>query len=122
MLSDTVPEPARFEDRDIRVNMPRFHTPNFEANVAAIAPFRSFCAERGWATAAAAMAWTLSRGAHVLPIPGTRTAAHLVELAAGGAITLDPEDLEAIDRLLPIGFAHGDRYGPQQYGAVERYC
>ena len=90
MLSDAVPVPAQFEDRDIRVKMPRFHTPNFEANVAAIAPFRSFCAERGWATAAAAMAWTLSRGAHVLPIPGTRTEAHLEELAAGGAIMLGP--------------------------------
>lgn len=122
MLSDTVPEPDAFGNGDIRVKMPRFLEPNFAANVAAIAGFRAFCAERGWATATAAIAWTLTRGAHVLPIPGTRTAAHLDELAAAMAMSLEPEDLEAIERLLPAGFAHGDRYAPEQYGAVERFC
>ncbi len=122
ILSDTAPVPAEFPERDIRRPMPRFQEPNFSANLEAIAPFRAFCAERGWATAAVAMAWTLTRGPHVLPIPGTRTAGHLEELAAGAHITLEPEDLAAIERLLPAGFAHGDRYAPQQYGAVERYC
>ena len=122
MLSDTEPVPEAFPAGDIRRPMPRFQEPNFSANLAAIAPFRAFCAERGWPTAAVAMAWVLSRGAHVLPIPGTRTAAHLDELAAGASISLEPEDLATIDRLLPAGFAHGDRYAPQQYGAVERYC
>lgn len=122
MLSDTTPEPSAFPKGDIRGPMPRFNEPNFSANLAAIAPFRAFCQDRGWPTAAVAMAWVLSRGPHVLPIPGTRTAAHLDELAAGGSITLEPEDLATIDRLLPPGFAHGDRYAPQQYGPVERYC
>ena len=122
ILSDTLPVPGAFPERDIRRPMPRFQEPNFSANVAAIAPFRAFCAERGWPTAAVATAWTLTRGGHVLPIPGTRSASHLDELALGSTLTLEPEDLAMIDRLLPAGFAHGDRYAPQQYGAVERYC
>ncbi|MEM9319298.1 MAG: aldo/keto reductase [Pseudomonadota bacterium] len=122
MLSDCVPEPAGFAERDIRQRMPRFQAPAFEANAAAIAPFRAWCGERGWATAAVAMAWLLAQAPHVLPIPGTRSATHLDELAAGAAIDLSADDLDQIDVLLPPGFAEGDRYTPAQYGAVERYC
>jgi aryl-alcohol dehydrogenase-like predicted oxidoreductase len=39
---------------------------------------------------AVAVAWTLHQGDHVLPIPGTRTAAHLRALAQAAEIALKP--------------------------------
>jgi aryl-alcohol dehydrogenase-like predicted oxidoreductase len=105
-----------------RSNMPRFIEPNFSANISRINHFRAFCAARGWSTPATALAWVLSRGPHLVPIPGTRHAAHVTDFAQAGQISLSPKDLAEIDRLLPPGFAAGDRYGDHQLLAVERYC
>lgn len=105
-----------------RANNPRFTQPNFTYNTLKINAFRSFCAARGWTTPATALAWLLSRGDHVIPIPGTRKAGHLAQWSQASQISFSPEDLAEIDRLLPPGFANGDRYGDQQLLAIERYC
>ncbi len=105
-----------------RSSNPRFTEPNFSANIAAIDGFRAFAAQRGWSTPALALAWLLQRWDHLIPIPGTRSAGHLRHCAQADAIRLDPADLAEIDRLLPPGFAAGDRYGDHQLMAIERYC
>lgn len=101
---------------------PRFTEPNFTANTLKINEFRTFCAARGWSTPATAIAWVLSKGDHLIPIPGTRSAANLRQFAQGAHITLTPEDHAEINRILPPGFAYGDRYADHQTLAVERYC
>ncbi|MEM1164419.1 MAG: aldo/keto reductase, partial [Pseudomonadota bacterium] len=59
---------------------------------------------------------------HILPIPGTRHIKHLEEVAQGGALDLSAEDLARIDKALPIGWCHGDRYNTAQWAGPERYC
>jgi aryl-alcohol dehydrogenase-like predicted oxidoreductase len=105
-----------------RSTNPRFTEPNFSANTAKINQFRTFCAERGWSTPATALAWVLSRGPHLIPIPGTRSATHLRQFAEGAEIVLTAEDHAEINRILPVGFAYGDRYADHQTQAIERYC
>lgn len=101
---------------------PRFLEPNYSANMALTDGLRAFARARGWATASVAIAWTMARGDHVLPIPGTRSTAHFADLVAGADITLSSEDLAEIERLLPVGWCHGDRYGPDQWIGPEKYC
>lgn len=122
MLGEVRPDPASFRDGDFRNGSPRFTEPNFAANCAAIDGLRAWAKARGWSTAGVAQAWCLTRGDHVLPIPGTRTSAHLDELAEGGTIDLTPADLAEIERLLPLGFAHGARYTEPQFVGIEQYC
>ena len=121
MLTDRQPDPSGFPDSDFRKFIPRFIDPNYRFNLEAIEPFRNLCAARGWSTAAAAVAWILDQGPHVLPIPGTRTAEHLRELAAAAEIAFTDEDRAEFGRLLPPGFAHGSRYSDAQWIGVERY-
>jgi len=122
MLCDAVPDPDAFGDVDFRASQPRFQRPNFAANVALIDGFRAFAAQRGWTTSALALAWIFHQGDHMLPIPGTRSRAHLNDWAGACEISLSGDDLVAIERLLPAGFAHGDRYSDAQIVGVERYC
>jgi aryl-alcohol dehydrogenase-like predicted oxidoreductase len=122
ILSDRFPDPAAFPPEDFRRGNPRFQEPHYSLNKAAIAPFQAFCRSRGWATSAAAIAWTLDRGDHIVPIPGTRSAAHLRELWSATEIRFTEDDRAAIDRLLPAGFAHGPRYSEAQGGGSESYC
>ena len=122
MLSDAPPDPAGFAGNDFRRTNPRFVAPNYAENVRMIDGFRAFARSRGWTTAAAALAWVLDRGEHLIPIPATRIAAHLAEWRGAETIRLTDEDRAEIDRLLPAGFAYGDRYSDEQASTVERYC
>lgn len=122
VFGEVFPDPARMAETDFRRRIPRFTEPNWTHNRAAIEPFKAFARARGWSVAAAALAWVLDRGDHLIPIPGTRTAAHLSEWATADRIVLTDEDRAEIVRLLPAGFAHGDRYNDQQIIGVERYC
>ena len=122
VFAQTPPDPATFPDGDFRKNNPRFMAPNYEMSLKTIQPFREFAAAKGVTTPALALAWVLHRGNHLIPIPGTRSAGHLQEDAAGASCRLTPDDLAEIERMLPVGFAHGDRYSATQLIGVERYC
>ncbi len=122
MLADTFPVPEEFLENDMRKSQPRFLEPNFSANCRLISGFREFAKSRGLNTSCLALAWVLDRGDHLIPIPGTRTAEHLSEWAGACEINLTDEYRAEIDRLLPVGFAHGDRYSNEQIVGIERYC
>ena len=100
---------------------PRFLEPNYSTNIALTDPFRTLAAEMGMRTASLAVAWTLAKGEHVLPIPGTRNVAHFRDLVAGADHPLSPDDVAAIERILPIGWCHGDRYSDDQWVGPERF-
>ena len=101
---------------------PRFLSPNYEANIAATEGFRAYAADHNVASASLAIAWLLAQGNHILPIPGTRSVAHLNELAAARNITVTEQMKIEIEAILPVGWAHGDRYSQAQWIGPERYC
>ncbi|WP_342751841.1 aldo/keto reductase [Aliiruegeria haliotis] len=101
---------------------PRFVEPNYGANIAATDRFRSLAADMGEPAAALAIAWLIAQGDHVLPIPGTKNTNHLAELLRGTELNLSKEDRQRIDEVLPVGWAHGDRYTQSQWEGPERYC
>jgi len=55
--------------------------------------------DRGVTTGQLALAWLLARSPVVLPIPGTRSLAHLEENLAAASVSLDAETLSALDAL-----------------------
>lgn len=116
--------PVRLEDiaeGEFRLNVPRFQEPNYSDNLREIAKLQDFAQARGWTTAACALAWVLDQGEHLIPIPGTRTAEHLADWATADQIAFSDEDRAELDRLLPIGWAWGDRYSAVQWTAPEKY-
>ncbi|MBT4934841.1 MAG: aldo/keto reductase [Rhodospirillaceae bacterium] len=101
---------------------PRFLEPNLSRNVEATAGFRALARDMGHKASSLAIAWVLHQGAHILPIPGTRSTDHLRELAKGAELSLSSADLKAINQQLPVGWAHGDRYSVPQWAGPEKYC
>ncbi|GAB2643932.1 oxidoreductase [Kribbella swartbergensis] len=55
--------------------------------------------EHGATPAQIRIAWALSRGDHVLAIPGTGSRDHLAENVAAGGVHLSPEQIAALDKL-----------------------
>ena len=101
---------------------PRFQEPNYSANIRISDGFRALAREMGQTAAGLAIAWLVAKGRHVLPIPGTKNTAHLAELLAGLDMTLSDSDLAAVEAVLPVGWAHGDRYSEDQWIGPEKYC
>jgi aryl-alcohol dehydrogenase-like predicted oxidoreductase len=103
---------------DFRHNVPRFAEGNARANEAILAVIRRVAARRGATPAQVALAWVLSRGEDVVPIPGTRRLARLEENLGALDLALRPEDLAELEPL--AGRVAGDRYLPALMATVER--
>ncbi|MEM8592056.1 MAG: aldo/keto reductase [Pseudomonadota bacterium] len=120
MLTDLPPGPDKFEKQPWMAANPRFMEPNLTANVAASEPLRALAREHGVSTAALALRWVYDQGEHIVAIPGTRSAARFDEYLA--AESIPAEAMAEVDRILPPGWAHGDRYSHAQWNGPENYC
>lgn len=95
---------------DRRHAHPRFQEGNFERNLGLLETLDRIAAERGAAPAQVALAWVLSRGPDIVPIPGTKHRSWLEQNVAAVSIRLDDADLDALEQAFPPGAASGLRY------------
>lgn len=122
LLTDNPIPRERIPDLPFLAGNPRFMEPNLTENLRIVEGFLTLAAEMGTTAAGLANAWLLTRGPHVIPIPGTRSVEHLRECVSGAALSLSETDLQRIEAVLPVGWAHGDRYSDDQWIGPERYC
>ncbi len=118
-LSDAVDDPERLAERDIRRGMPRFQPGHWAHNSALLPAWRELAAEAGCTPAQLALAWVLSRGDHVVPIPGTTSIAHLRDDVAAVGVTVDPGLLARASALIDTTTVSGPRYAPAAAAAVD---
>jgi aryl-alcohol dehydrogenase-like predicted oxidoreductase len=95
---------------DWRRQNPRFQGDNLAANLKLVDAVKSLAQERGGTPAQLALAWLLSRGDDIVPIPGTRRVERLNENAGAASMALSPLELERIDRVLAEQPVAGTRY------------
>jgi len=122
MFAAMPPNPDTFEQGHFRTGSPRFSEPNFSYNVKKVDELRALARDLDTSTVVLAIAWCLARGEHLVPIPGTRTADHLKECVAGSTFAMTDEIMAMIEQVLPVGWAHGDRYTHDQWVGIEGYC
>jgi aryl-alcohol dehydrogenase-like predicted oxidoreductase len=92
--------------------MPRFQSGNLAQNGPILQEFVRLASEVGCTPAQLALGWLLNRAPHIVPIPGTRSVAHLEENMGAIAIQLDGDLLQRLDRLFEVGRIAGERYAP----------
>jgi aryl-alcohol dehydrogenase-like predicted oxidoreductase len=98
---------------DWRANNPRFTEESLALNLALLRPLEEIALDQGKTIAQIALAWVLSRGEDVIPLPGMKRRRHLDENVGAATIELTPEDLARLDIAFPPGIAAGDRYTPE---------
>ncbi|GAA1466837.1 aldo/keto reductase [Microbacterium thalassium] len=113
-LADAVADPDAFAPKDIRRSHPRFMADNWPANAALLPAWRALVAEAGCTPAQLALAWVLSRGEHVVAIPGTTRIEHLREDLAAAEIVVDPTILARAGELISTATVSGPRYNEAQ--------
>jgi aryl-alcohol dehydrogenase-like predicted oxidoreductase len=122
-LTGSLRDVANLGSKDIRRAMPRFEPAAYAANLKLLDRFEAIAREAGAAPAQLALAWLLSRGEHVIPIPGTTSVAHLREDL--GALECHPSSdlLSRLDALFDPAAVTGERYsaGSQAEVDTERF-
>ena len=69
-----------------------------------------------------ALSWLLNKDDAIIPIPGTRSSDHLKSIVKAADNKLSQKEMNKIETILPIGWAHGDRYSQKQWIGPEKYC
>jgi aryl-alcohol dehydrogenase-like predicted oxidoreductase len=103
---------------DWRRQNPRFQGENFRRNLDIVTKVEALARANGCTPAQLALAWLLSRGPDVIPIPGTTRVERLEENAAAVGVRLSPNDLASLDDVAPM--VAGDRYTEGGMRAVNR--
>jgi aryl-alcohol dehydrogenase-like predicted oxidoreductase len=109
-LAGRFSSPDDLDDGDFRKNHPRFSGENLDANTRLVERVNEIAGEKGVTPAQLALAWVLSRGDDVVPIPGTKRRTYLEQNAAASEVELTEDDLQRLDEAFPRGAAAGDRY------------
>ncbi|GAA0573961.1 aldo/keto reductase [Halomonas salifodinae] len=112
-LTGRFQEAAEFGDGDFRRHLPRFAEGAIDTNRRIADVIAEMAAKKGCSPAQLSLAWLLSKGPDIVPIPGTKQRRYLEENAAAAQITLSAEErqrLEAATARLPVV---GERYTPE---------
>jgi aryl-alcohol dehydrogenase-like predicted oxidoreductase len=109
-LSGRIRSPDDLEATDFRRRGPRFQAENLERNLELVAQVEELAAAKGVTPSQLALAWVLSRGDDVVPIPGTKRRTYLEENAAALEVELSDDEIVRLERAFPPGAASGDRY------------
>jgi aryl-alcohol dehydrogenase-like predicted oxidoreductase len=110
--------PADLAPDDWRRTNPRFQGENFQKNLDLVSRVEALARANGGTPAQIALAWLLSRGPDVVPIPGSTRAPRIEENAGAVAITLSADDRASLDAIAPA--VAGERYTEGGMRAVNR--
>ncbi|AOU97073.1 aldo/keto reductase [Acidihalobacter yilgarnensis] len=119
-LTGTVKRAEEYPEDDFRRNDPRYQGEHYDANMRAAQTVRDLAATLGVKPGQIALAWLLSKGDDIVPIPGTKRRQYLEENIAAADIALNAAQMLALDEALPPGTASGARYSERMMAMVDR--
>jgi aryl-alcohol dehydrogenase-like predicted oxidoreductase len=109
-LTGAIADADDLDASDTRRFHPRFEGGNAQQNQALVAVVRDTAQRLSATPAQVALAWVLSRGDDLAPIPGTKRRTYLEENVAADALALPEDVLETLEDAFAPGAAAGERY------------
>ncbi len=108
-LTGSIRSLDQLAEDDFRRFNPRFEGDNLEANIRIVEQVDEVAREAGAKPGQVALAWLLSRGDDLAPIPGTRRVENLEQNVAAADLDLSPEQLARLDAVAaPVGDRYAD--------------
>ena len=96
---------------DWRRGDPRYQGENLVANLKVVDAIGAVAAKYNASNAQIALAWLLAQGEDIVPIPGFKRRLTMEDSAGAVDVTLDSDDLAALEAAAPRGGTAGPRYG-----------
>jgi aryl-alcohol dehydrogenase-like predicted oxidoreductase len=97
-----------------------FEGGNLERNVELLRAFEEVARNKGCTPAQLALAWVLSRGKDIVPIPGTKRRERLEENVSALSVSLSEEDVARVEAAVPPSAVAGMRYPAESMKSVNR--
>ena len=119
-LTGSVKRAEEYPEGDFRRGDPRYQGENFDANMRAASTVREIAERKGATAGQIALAWLLHKGDDIVPIPGTKRRAYLEENVGAADVSLNANDMSALDATLSPEKVAGPRYNPKQMAQVDR--
>jgi len=119
LITNTLSE-QKIPANDFRRTLPRFSDEHWDNNQQLSNGFAEIAAQKNCTPAQLALAWVLSRGENIIPIPGTKKTKYLKENAEAINVQLSKADLVSIDELLKRFPNIGNRYSDGMMKMVDR--
>lgn len=111
---------TRFDPQnDFRDGFPRFSAENRPKNMPIIEWLKAYAGKKGATPSQVALAWLLAMSPNVVPIPGTRNEAHLLENLGAVNVRLTDEDMQEIATSLSRFTVHGERMGKDHMASID---
>ena len=117
-LTGTVQRAESFGEDDFRKNDPRFQGENFDANMRIAGVVQQVAKRKGATPAQVALAWVLSRGNDIVPIPGTKRRKYLEENVGAANVKLTAAEAAELTAAVPP--TAGPRYNPARMSQIDR--
>jgi aryl-alcohol dehydrogenase-like predicted oxidoreductase len=117
-LTAAIPDLSALAETDRRRDMPRFQGDNFATNRALVDVLSEAARGEGCTPAQLALAWVLSRGEDIVPIPGSKRCKWLEENVAALDVTPSAATLERLDQSFRPEAVAGTRYPAAQMSRV----
>ncbi len=109
------------DDNDFRKNeFPRLQKENLKKNLEIVNMLEELAKEKGCTPAQLALAWVLTQGDDIVPIPGTKRVKYLEENVGAANIKLTPDDLKRINDTILNKPVAGDRYKPEMMQTIDK--
>jgi aryl-alcohol dehydrogenase-like predicted oxidoreductase len=120
-LTGTITSSGDLGSQDARAQRyPRFAGEAFDKNRPLVDRVRAIAERRGVKAGQLALAWVLTKGGDVVPIPGTKRRKYLEENAAAAEIRLTPDEVAELEAAVPQNEVVGDRYAAANMKAIDR--
>jgi aryl-alcohol dehydrogenase-like predicted oxidoreductase len=119
-LTGEVKRAEDYPEGDFRRGDPRYQGGNYDANVRAADAVRAIASSLGVKPGQVALAWILHKGNDFVPIPGTKRRTYLEDNIAAAGISLDSEQMKALDEALAPGKVAGKRYNDTIMSTIDR--
>jgi aryl-alcohol dehydrogenase-like predicted oxidoreductase len=119
-LTGEVRRAEAYPQGDFRRNDPRYQGENFDANMQAARAVREIAELKHAKPGQIALAWLLSKGEDIVPIPGTKHRQYLDENVAAGSLRLEPADMKVLEAALGPAKVSGKRYADWIMATIDR--
>ena len=117
-LTGTITSIDDLKEKDGRRGHPRFSSENIAKNALLLELLSDMALRKQCSMAQIAIAWTMAKAEHIVPIPGTKKRAYLSENLAAAELKLTISEIELLDANFPIGITSGTRYPERLMGGL----
>ncbi len=109
-LTGTIFSSEDLAENDGRKRHPRFAPENMAKNASLLEVLSDMAKNKECTMAQIAIAWTMAKADHIVPIPGTKKRTYLSENLEAADLNLSVSEIELLDANFPLGITSGTRY------------